>query len=76
MRILTERKRNKNRESKNPLHTDDIIYTPGIVVFRDDNTDELFSENCRFKVDVITCAAPNLRKNPSNTFNPDILWSL
>ena len=41
---------------------DDCIYTPGVVVVRDDAGDEpLLKKDMRFSVDVITCAAPDLR---------------
>ena len=59
-----------NIESKNPLHDDKIVYTPEIVVFKtDDKSYTLLPENEWYKVDVITCAAPNLREKPSNQFN-------
>lgn len=41
------------------LFNDDIIYTPKVTVFKDDI--ELNELNNWFKVDVITCAAPDLR---------------
>ncbi len=41
---------------------DDCIYTPGVVVLREDDGEEaLLPENGRYIVDVITCAAPDLR---------------
>lgn len=41
---------------------DDCIYTPGVVVLREDAGDEaLMPEALRYTVDVITCAAPDLR---------------
>lgn len=41
---------------------DDCIYTPGIIVLRDDAGDEpLLPESERYSADVITCAAPDLR---------------
>lgn len=56
-----------HRQSGNPLHNDDIIYTPDVVVLKDDDYHLL---DAPFAVDVITCAAPNLRERPSNSFNP------
>lgn len=50
----------------NPLHNDDIIYTQDVVVLKDDDYNLLPSP---FHVDVITCAAPNLRESPSNRYN-------
>ena len=41
---------------------DDCIYTPGVVVLREDAGEEaLLQEKERYAVDVITCAAPDLR---------------
>ena len=57
--------------AKNPLHNDDCIYTPGVVVFKTDTDDpETMPEADWYTVDVITCAAPNLRSRPSNIMNP------
>lgn len=52
----------------NSLHNDDIIYTPNIVVIKDDDYHPLQSS---FVVDIITCAAPNLRQNPSSNMDPN-----
>ena len=59
-----------HRAAHDPIHNDDIIYTPDVVVFKTD-TDypELMDRYSWYKVDVITCAAPNLRENPSNKYN-------
>jgi len=57
---------NPHRAAMNPLHNDDCIYTPDVYVINDDDYN-LLSEP--FKVDVITCAAPNLRARPSNAYN-------
>ena len=53
-------------------YNDDCIYTPGVLVFKSD-TDfpELMEKNNWYTVDVITCAAPNLRESPSNNMNPN-----
>lgn len=49
-------------------YSSDCIYTPNIVVFKsDDITPELLEKY--YMVDVVTCAAPNLRANPSNKYN-------
>lgn len=59
-----------NRRANNPLHKDDCIYSPDIVVFKtDDGNYNLMPQRNWYKVDVVTCAAPNLRSNPSNKFN-------
>lgn len=55
-----------HRAAPNPLHNDDIIYTKDVVVLKDDDYNVLPSP---FHVDVITCAAPNLRDIPSNRYN-------
>lgn len=59
-----------HRDEKNNIHNDDIIYTPGVMVIKDDDYN-LYSNSDRFAVDVITCAAPNLREVPENSFNKD-----
>ncbi len=59
-----------HRNAHDPIHNDDIIYTPGVTVFKTDTAyPKLMSENDWYEVDVITCAAPNLRPQPSNIFN-------
>ena len=55
-----------HRAAPNPLHNDDIIYTKDVVVLKDDDYHPLATP---FSVDVITCAAPNLRDIPSNRYN-------
>ncbi len=51
-----------HRRQKNSLHNDDCIYTPGVTVFKTDvSIPELLDESDWYDVDVITCAAPNLR---------------
>lgn len=60
----------KNRDAKNNIHTDDIIYTPDVMVIKNDDYKTL-QESDYFRVDVITCAAPNLREVPANSFNKD-----
>ena len=59
-----------HRRAHDPLHNDDIIYTPGITVFKSDTAaPALMPEDRWYDVDVITCAAPNLREKPSNAYN-------
>ena len=59
-----------HRVKQNPIHNDDIIYTPSVVVFKSDTAEpHILEEKDWYKVNVITCAAPNLRKRPSNAFN-------
>ncbi len=61
-----------HRRAHDPIHNDDIIYTPGVTVFKSDTRDpQLMDESDWYSVDVITCAAPNLRNEPSNRYNPE-----
>ena len=59
-----------HRRAHDPLHNDDCIYTPGAMVFKSD-TDypQLLPEEKWYSVNVLTCAAPNLRERPSNEMN-------
>ena len=60
-----------HRTARNPLHNDDIIYTPGVRIIKSDTaTPKLLPESQWFNVDIITCAAPNLRERPGNSYNP------
>ena len=56
-----------HRKTGDALHNDDVIYTPRVLVIKDDDLNLLPTP---FYVDVITCAAPNLRDKPSNSYNP------
>ena len=59
-----------HRDAHDPIHNDDIIYTPNVTVFKSDaETPQLMAESDWYDVDVITCAAPNLRSQPSNRYN-------
>lgn len=58
-----------NRDANDPLHSDALIYTPKVCVFKRDDY-VLLDEKDYAYVDVITCAAPNLRERPSNVYNP------
>lgn len=61
-----------HREADNPLYNDDCIFTPAVKVFKSDiSFPELLPEEDWWSVDVITCAAPNLRRIPSNLMNPN-----
>ena len=62
-----------NRKARNPLHTDDIIYSPDIVIIRsDDDAMERLDQDEWCKVDIITCAAPDLRPPRPDRFHPNI----
>ena len=56
---------NPNRAEANVLHNNNIIYTPKVVGFKDDDY-HILDEKDYFYVDVISCAAPNLRDKPNN----------
>ena len=62
------------REGKmNRRNRDDIIYTPGVMVVRDDADDEKIMDKSRwFKMDAITCAAPDVRQlGDESQYTPD-----
>ena len=60
-----------HRKAANPLYNNDCIYTPDVCVFKSDiNFPEPLPQNKWWNVNVITCAAPNLRERPSNAMNP------
>lgn len=60
-----------HRDAHNPLYNNDCLYTPEVIVFKSDIAlPERMDEGDFYKVDVLTCAAPNLRAVPSNEMNP------
>ena len=60
-----------HRKAANPLYNNDCIYTPDVCVFKDDtNFPEALPKNEWWNVNIITCAAPNLRERTSNVMNP------
>lgn len=61
---------NINKKYMSNLGSDAIIYSRNIYVFKDKDYNMLPVED-RFYVDVLTCAAPNLRENPRNQYNSD-----
>lgn len=51
-----------HRKAKNYLYNDDCIYTPDVTVFKTDSArPEIMKEEDWYNVNIITCAAPNLR---------------
>lgn len=61
-----------HRRANNPLYNDDLIYSPNVyVIKRDTDNPKRLQEHDWYKVNVITCAAPNLRKKPSSRMNPN-----
>lgn len=73
--VLTSDKAHEEYYSKNRLcatrqYEDICIYSPDIIIFKDDINDyKLLPENEWVKTDVITCPAPNLRKDKNGEFN-------
>ena len=61
---------NVNKKYMTNLGSDAIIYSRNVYVFKDKNYNMLPVKD-RFYVDVLTCAAPNLRENPRNQYNTD-----
>ena len=61
---------NINKKYMSNLGSDAIIYSRNVYVFKDKDYNMLPVED-RFYVDVLTCAAPNLRENPRNQYNSD-----
>ncbi len=60
-----------HQKQNNLRYTDTCIYCPDVIAFKTDTRfPELLAEEDWFKLDVITCAAPNLRKVPYNRMNP------
>ena len=61
-----------NRAARNPLYTDALIYTPNVTICKTDvQFPERLEQSDWTEVDVITCAAPNLRQRPGNQYNLD-----
>ena len=61
---------NINKKHMSNLGSDAIIYSRNVYVFKDKDYNMLPVKD-RFYVDVLTCAAPNLRENPRNQYNTD-----
>lgn len=61
-----------HREANNSLNNDDCIFTPAVKVFKSNiSFPRLLPESEWWEVDVLTCAAPNLRNTPHNRMNPN-----
>ncbi len=59
-----------HRARHDQRYTDACIYTPGIVAVKtDDDLPRRMARKDWLNLDVITCAAPNLRRRPSNAMN-------
>lgn len=57
-----------HRKNVGPLHNDDIIYTPDVAIIKNDDYDRLPEP---VYIDVITCAAPNLREKNISKYNQE-----
>ena len=57
-----------HKKNVGPLHNDDIIYTPNVAILRNDDYDWLPEP---VFIDVITCAAPNLREKNISKYNQE-----
>lgn len=61
-----------NRAGHSALYSDVCIYTPDILMIKSDTSSpERLPEDKWINIDIITCAAPNLREQPSNHMNPN-----
>ena len=59
-----------HRKAADPLYNSDCIYTPKVCVFKGDtNFPEPLPKEDWWEVNILTCAAPNLRERPSNAMN-------
>lgn len=60
-----------HRDRHDVTYTDACIYTPDVLIIKTDtDAPERLPEDKMQAVDVITCAAPNLREHASNAMNP------
>ena len=60
-----------HRKAANSLYNNDCIYTPNVCVFKSDtNFPEILPQDEWWNVNILTCAAPNLRERLSNAMNP------
>ncbi len=57
-----------HKKNVGPLHNDDIIYTPNVPILKTDDYD--FLDDIVY-LDVITCAAPNLREKNISEYNQE-----
>ena len=71
-RFLWENYYEPNRASGDPLHTDACIWSPGIVICKmDSGLPQRMDSEGWATVDIISCAAPNLRERTGNLHNPE-----
>lgn len=61
-----------NRDKRDNLHDDTVIYTPDIMICKTDTNNPIrLDERGFIHVDILSAAAPNLRIRPSNMYNAD-----
>ena len=61
-----------NRAAKDVRHSDACIYSPGVIICKtDESIPKRMLESEFVTVDVISCAAPDLKKKPYNRYNPE-----
>lgn len=66
-----------HRKMDGSLYNDDCIYTPGVLAFKSDiDFPERLPESEWYQVNVITCAAPNLRGVPASLVRTEKLRPL
>lgn len=71
-RFLWNKYYDVNRTANDPLHTDACIWSPGIVICKSDTSVPSRLQPADWVVvDVISCAAPNLRGDMGNIYNPE-----
>jgi len=69
---LWEKYYGANRAAHDVCHTDACIYSPGVVICKtDEDIPRRMAPEDWVAVDVVTCAAPNLRHEPANWYNPE-----
>lgn len=60
-----------HRDRHDVTYTDACIYTPDVLVIKTDtDSPQRLPKEKMYPVDVISCAAPNLREKPNNFMNP------
>lgn len=61
-----------NRVMKDVRHTDACIYSPRVLICKtDESLPKRMAPEDFVEVDVLSCAAPNLRNEPNNGMNPE-----
>lgn len=71
-RWLWQKYYDANRAAKDVLHTDACIYSPSVIICKtDESIPRRMPESEFVPVDVISCAAPNLKNIPANQHNPE-----